>query len=90
MWAVGFLVLFFGLLSAGMPIFLVLGTCAAILYFLSGQPMIGLAQNMIDQLNSTTLMALPLFVMAAAFMRRGGVAQGQGGVAFCGVNPCHI
>ena len=30
---------------------------------------------MIDQLNSTTLMALPLFVMAAAFMRRGGVAQ---------------
>jgi C4-dicarboxylate transporter DctM subunit len=75
MWAVGFLLLFFGLLSAGMPIFLVLGTCAAILYFLSGQPMIGLAQNMIDQLNSTTLMALPLFVMAAAFMRRGGVAQ---------------
>ena len=39
------------------------------------QPMIGLAQNMIDQLNSTTLMSLPLFVMAAAFMRRGGVAQ---------------
>jgi len=75
MWAVGFLVMFFGLLAAGMPIFLVLGTCAAILYFVSGQPMIGVAQNMIDQLNSTTLMALPLFVMAAAFMRRGGVAQ---------------
>jgi C4-dicarboxylate transporter, DctM subunit len=71
----GFLFLFFGLLSAGMPIFLVLGTCTAILYFVSGQPIIGLAQNMIDQLNSTTLMALPLFVMAAAFMRRGGVAQ---------------
>ncbi len=75
MWTVGFLVMFFGLLAAGMPIFLVLGTSAAILYFVSGQPMIGLAQNMIDQLNSTTLMALPLFVMAAAFMRRGGVAQ---------------
>lgn len=72
---VGFLVLFFGLLAAGMPIFLVLGACAAVLYFVSGQPMIGLAQNMIDQLNSTTLMSLPLFVMAAAFMRRGGVAQ---------------
>jgi C4-dicarboxylate transporter DctM subunit len=71
----GFLVLFFGLLAAGMPIFLVLGACAAVLYFVSGQPIIGLAQNMIDQLNSTTLMALPLFVMAAAFMRRGGVAQ---------------
>jgi C4-dicarboxylate transporter, DctM subunit len=74
-YAAGFLVMFFGLLAAGMPIFLVLGTCAAILYFISGQPMVGLAQNMIDQLNSTTLMALPLFVMAAAFMRRGGVAQ---------------
>src|SRR6202046_3016211 len=75
MWTVGFLAMFFGLLAAGMPIFLVLGTSAAILYFVSGQPMIGLAQNMIDQLNSTTLMALPLFVMAAAFMRRGGVAK---------------
>jgi C4-dicarboxylate transporter, DctM subunit len=75
MWTVGFLLLFFGLLAAGMPIFLVLGACAAVLYFVSGQPLIGLAQNMIDQLNSTTLMALPLFVMAAAFMRRGGVAQ---------------
>ncbi|HXP75099.1 MAG TPA: TRAP transporter large permease subunit [Stellaceae bacterium] len=75
MWTVGFLLLFFGLLAAGMPIFLVLGACAAILYFVSDQPMIGLAQNMIDQLNSTTLMSLPLFVMAAAFMRRGGVAQ---------------
>jgi C4-dicarboxylate transporter DctM subunit len=75
MWAIGFLALFFGLLAAGMPIFLVLGACAAVLYFVSGQPIIGLAQNMIDQLNSTILMSLPLFVMAAAFMRRGGVAQ---------------
>ncbi len=75
MWTVGFLVLFFGLLAAGMPIFLVLGACASVLYYVSDQPMIGLAQNMIDQLNSSTLMSLPLFVMAAAFMRRGGVAQ---------------
>jgi C4-dicarboxylate transporter, DctM subunit len=75
MYTAAFVLLFFGLLAAGMPIFLVLGACAAVLYFVSGQPVIGLAQNMIDQLNSTTLMALPLFVMAAAFMRRGGVAQ---------------
>ena len=75
MLTVAFLVLFFGLLAAGMPIFLVLGACAAVLYSVSGQPIIGLAQNMIDQLNSSTLMSLPLFVMAAAFMRRGGVAQ---------------
>jgi C4-dicarboxylate transporter DctM subunit len=49
-----------------MPIFLVLGTSAAILYFVSGQPMIGLAQYMIDQLNSTTLMALPGSSVATA------------------------
>ena len=75
MWTAGFLVLFFGLLASGMPIFLVLGACAAVLYHVSGQPMIGAAQNLIDSLNSSTLMSLPLFVMAAAFMRRGGVAQ---------------
>lgn len=70
-----FLLLFFGLLSAGMPIFLVLGTCAAVLYYVSGQPLIGAAQLVIDDLNSPTLVALPLFVMAAAFMRFGGVAE---------------
>jgi C4-dicarboxylate transporter DctM subunit len=70
-----FLLLFFGLLAAGMPVFLVLGLCAAVLFMISGEPMIGLAQVMINELNSPTLMALPLFVMAAAFMRRGGVAK---------------
>jgi C4-dicarboxylate transporter DctM subunit len=70
-----FLVMFFGLLSAGMPIFLVLGACAAVLFLVSGQPLIGVAQVVIDHLNSTTLMSLPLFVMAAAFMRQGGVAK---------------
>jgi C4-dicarboxylate transporter DctM subunit len=75
MWAIGFMVLFFGLLAAGTPIFLVLGTCAAVLYYVSGEPLIGVAQVMIDHLNSSTLMALPLFVMAAAFMRHGGVAK---------------
>jgi C4-dicarboxylate transporter DctM subunit len=70
-----FLALFFGLLAAGMPIFLVLGTCAGVLYYVSGQPLIGLAQGVINDLNSTTLMALPLFVMASAFMRSGGVAK---------------
>src|ERR1700751_2809235 len=61
-----FLVLFFGLLAVGMPIFLVLGLCAAVLYFASGEPLIGVAQVIIDHLNSPTLMSLPLFVMAAS------------------------
>jgi C4-dicarboxylate transporter, DctM subunit len=70
-----FILMFFGLLAAGMPIFLVLGVCAAILFGISGEPLIGVAQKILDELNSSTLMALPLFVMAAAFMRRGGVAK---------------
>jgi C4-dicarboxylate transporter DctM subunit len=75
MWTLLFLLMFFGLLAAGMPIFLVLGVCAAVLYVVSGEPLIGVAQVIIDQLNSPTLMSLPLFVMAAAFMRQGGVAK---------------
>ena len=70
-----FLAAFFGLLSCGMPIFLVLGVLSAVLYFVSGQPLIGVAQVIIDHLNSSTLMSLPLFVMAAAFMRQGGIAR---------------
>jgi C4-dicarboxylate transporter DctM subunit len=70
-----FLVMFFGLLAAGMPIFLVLGACAAVLFVVSGEPLIGVAQVVIDSMNSSTLMSLPLFVMAAAFMRQGGVAK---------------
>src|ERR1700749_500441 len=75
MWTILFLGMFFGLLAAGMPIFLGRGPCPAVLYAVSGQPMIGVAQVIIDHLNSSTLMSLPLFVMAAAFMRQGGVAK---------------
>jgi C4-dicarboxylate transporter DctM subunit len=71
----GFLALFVGLLAAGMPVFLVLGLCAAAMFAASGQPLIGAALLVINELNSPTLMALPLFVMAAAFMRFGGVAD---------------
>jgi C4-dicarboxylate transporter DctM subunit len=71
----GFVALFVGLLAAGMPVFLVLGLCAAAMYAASGQPLVGAAQLVINELNSPTLMALPLFVMAAAFMRFGGIAN---------------
>src|SRR5471030_1679806 len=75
MWVFLFFVMFFGLLASGMPIFLVLGACAAVLFFFSDQPLIGMTQVVIDSMNSSTLMSLPLFVMAAAFMRQGGVAK---------------
>ena len=71
----GFLTLFVALLAAGMPVFLVLGICAGAVFAASGQPLVGVAQLLINELNSPTLMALPLFVMAAAFMRFGGIAN---------------
>ena len=70
-----FVSLFLGLLAAGMPVFLVLGLCAGVMFTLSGQPLVGLAQLVVNELNSPTLMALPLFVMAATFMRFGGIAN---------------
>jgi C4-dicarboxylate transporter, DctM subunit len=70
-----FFATFFGLLASGLPIFIVLGLCAAILFALSSQNLVGVAQLIVDHLNSPTLMSLPLFVMAATFMRVGGVAQ---------------
>jgi C4-dicarboxylate transporter DctM subunit len=70
----GFLTLFVALLAAGMPVFLVLGLCAGAMFAASGKPLIGAAQLVINELNSPNLMALPLFVMAAAFMRFGGIA----------------
>src|SRR5712671_3469324 len=71
----GFLTLFVGLLATGMPVFLVLGLCAGAMFMASGQPLVGAAQLVINELNSPSLMALPLFVMAAAFMRFGGIAN---------------
>jgi C4-dicarboxylate transporter, DctM subunit len=77
----GFVTLFAGLLAAGMPVFLVLGLCAAAMFALSGQPLVGLAQLIVNEFNSPTLMALPLFVMAATFMRFGGIANALVNVA---------
>src|SRR3954451_25130957 len=71
----GFLALFVALLAAGMPVFLVLGLCAGAMFIASGQPLVGAAQLIVKELNSPTLMALPLFVMAAAFMRVGGITK---------------
>src|SRR5258708_18384069 len=71
----GFLWVFVGLLGTGMPVFLVLGLGAGAMFMASGQPLVGAAQLVINELNSPTLMALPLFVMAAAFMRFGGIAN---------------
>lgn len=67
--------MFAGLLLLGFPIYLVLGLTSVVLLSIDGAPMIAVAQKVVDELNSQTLIALPFFVAAATFMERGGIAD---------------
>ncbi|OYW13563.1 MAG: C4-dicarboxylate ABC transporter permease, partial [Rhodospirillales bacterium 12-54-5] len=95
-------IIFFAMLAIGMPLFLVLGTVALLMYALNGDPLIGVFQKMLDGLNSETLLAVPFFVMAASFMQKGGVAKAlidmvsmmvgsvRGGLAIVAVVACAL
>lgn len=94
--------LFAGLLLLGAPIFLVLGLVSGISFAAEGRPLIGLAQKIIDEMNSPTLVSVPLFVMAARIMDSGGISralidaastwvgQARGGLAYVCVVTCTI
>ena len=69
------LVLFFVLLLAGVPIFMVLSGLALLAWIVDASPLVSLGQQYANHLNSYTLVAIPLFVIAATFMQRGGVAR---------------
>lgn len=73
--AVFYLGAFFLLLLLSVPIYLTLGITAAGLFYSTGQPLVTLAQKIVDELNSSLLVAVPFFVIAATFMQRGGTAQ---------------
>lgn len=66
--------LFLLLLVIGVPIYLTMGTSAAVMFAAEGR-LLPFAQKLIDELNSVTLLAVPYFVIAATFMERGGVAR---------------
>jgi len=74
---IGFILLLF----LGVPIWLVLGVTASTLFAIDGQPLVGIAQKVMDELNSSTLLAVPYFVAAAVFMERGHVARALIGAA---------
>lgn len=61
-------------LVLGVPIYLALGVTGAALFTIDSS-MMSYAQKILDELNSTTLLAVPYFVIAATFMERGGVAR---------------
>ncbi len=97
--AIGLLFVF---LLIGLPIYLALGFLSLILFWYDATPLVALPQLIIDQLNSETLLAVPLFVMAATFMQKGGVAKAlidcaqawvgrqRGGLALVCVIACAI
>ena len=97
--AIGLLFLF---LMLGLPIYLALGFLAFLLFWHEGTPLISLPQLLVDHLNSETLLAIPLFVIAATFMQKGGVAgalidcaqawvgRARGGLALVCVIACTI
>jgi C4-dicarboxylate transporter DctM subunit len=73
--------LFGVLLLMGVPIWLVMGSTSLIAIAAEGQPLLPVAQKIVDELNSTTLLAVPYFVAAAVFMERGNVARALIGAA---------
>lgn len=67
--------IFLVLIGAGISIYLAMGLVAAGLFVAEGDALGGFVQVIVDHLNSGTLMAVPFFVIAATFMRRGGIAR---------------
>lgn len=67
--------LFVILLLSGLPVYLVMGTVSMGLFLLHDQSIAGMAQVMLDHLNSSTLMSIPFFVISATFMQKGGIAK---------------
>jgi C4-dicarboxylate transporter DctM subunit len=69
-----FLGMFMLLLVVGIPIYLAMGVTGAVMFGFEGK-LLSFAQKITDELNSSTLLAVPYFVIAATFMERGGVAR---------------
>lgn len=93
--------LFVLLLFLAVPIFLTMGVSSGIVFAVEGS-LVPLAQKIIDELNSPTLLAVPYFVIAATFMERGGVAKAliesvtawlgrlHGGLGLVSITTCAI
>lgn len=70
------LIIMLVLLFIGIPIFIALGIGAIIILLIfMGQPAAFIPVLMLDAINSYTLLAIPLFLLAGEFMTRGGVAK---------------
>ena len=59
------------LVLVGIPIYVALGGTALMLFLVSGASVGGLAQVVLDHLDSSSLIAIPYFVMATTFLEHG-------------------
>ena len=59
------------LILVGIPIYVALGGTALMLFLVSGVSIGGLAQVVLDHLDSSSLIAIPYFVMATTFLEHG-------------------
>jgi len=67
--------LLFLLLFSGLPVFLSLGSLAAGIIVLSGQPLSSLAGTLYGAMDNFVLLAIPLFTLMAQIMAKGGVGD---------------
>lgn len=63
------------LLAVGVPIWLVLTGGAIVLLLVDGSSIAGIGQDILDHMNSSSLLAVPFFVIAAGFIQGGGIAR---------------
>ena len=63
---------FFGLLVGSVPVAFALGTCGLIYLLMQGAAAPTLASQMFSSLNSSGLLAIPFFILAAEIMSRSG------------------
>lgn len=59
----------------GVPIAVSLGLSAIICYLQMGVPVSGAAQKLFIAMDGTSLMAIPLFILAGSLMSRGGISK---------------
>ena len=62
------------LLCGGVSVYLALGATSAAVFLIEGHGLAGLAQLVMDRLNSGTLISVPFFVIAATALQRSGAA----------------
>jgi C4-dicarboxylate transporter DctM subunit len=63
------------ILALGVPIYVALIGLSIILLLHEGSSVGGIGQDILDHMNSATLIAVPFFVIAAGFIQGGGIAR---------------